>query len=168
MNPYQFQKQYEELFLPLGLYALRLVGDTDVAQDVVQSAFESAWLKVGEIQNLKPYMYRAVRNAALMWLKENDRTEALTDDMDTPVGDDDMARSELDARLWRAIDGLPARCREIFLMCKRDGMSYAEIAQELDISVKTVDNQISRALRVLRGSDDLKHLKNFSVLLSFL
>lgn len=168
MNPYQFQKQYEELFLPLGLYALRLVGDTDVAQDVVQSAFESAWLKVGEIQNLKPYMYRAVRNAALMWLKENDRTEALTDDMDAPVGDDDMARSELDARLWRAIDGLPARCREIFLMCKRDGMSYAEIAQELDISVKTVDNQISKALRVLRGSDDLKHLKNFSVLLSFL
>lgn len=167
MTDINFQKQYKELFLPLGMYALRLVGNTDVAQDLVQSAFEAAWLKVSEIQSLKPYMYRAVHNAALLWLKENDRMIALDESMDKPISDEDVDRSERDAKLWRAIDRLPERCREIFLMNKRDGMTYAEIAEELNISVKTVDNQITKALRTLRNSSDLQHLQNFMVLLSF-
>ncbi len=168
MNEFIFQKQYGDLFLPLGMYVLRIVRDTDAAQDIVQSAFEAAWLRVDEIQNLKSYMYRTVYDAAIQWLREKNKTTVLSEEMDIAVNDHNVNRSERDAQLWKAIDGLPERCREIFLMSKRDGMSYGEIAQELGISIKTVDNQISKALRVLRNSADINHLRNFSVLLSFL
>jgi RNA polymerase sigma-70 factor (ECF subfamily) len=54
------------------------------------------------------------------------------------------------ARLWTAIDALPDRCREVFLMAKRDGMTYREIAEELGISERTVEHQVSKALHLLR------------------
>ena len=59
-------------------------------------------------------------------------------------------RSVREARMWTAIDALPERCREIFLLNKRDGMKYREIAAKFQISVNTVDNHISKALRLIR------------------
>ena len=61
-----------------------------------------------------------------------------------------IERSERDARLWKVIDELPLERRKIFLMCKRDGMRYQEIAAELHISIKTVENQMGKALKTLR------------------
>ena len=58
--------------------------------------------------------------------------------------------SVTEARLWTAIDSLPDKCREIFLMAKRDGLRYEEIASELGISENTVRNQVSKALRILK------------------
>lgn len=152
------------------MYALRMLGDMDAAEDVVQSAFESAWVRVDEITALRPYMYRAVYNGCVAWLRERDRMTGLDAGTDVMAAADDEAidRSERDARLWRAVNGLPPRCREIFLMCKRDGMSYAAIAEELGLSVKTVDAQVAKALRVLRGVGSEVDLRNFSVLFVFL
>lgn len=59
-------------------------------------------------------------------------------------------RSLIEARLWTAIDSLPERCREVFLLSKRDGLKYKEIADKLNVSIKTVENQMSKALRVLK------------------
>lgn len=59
--------------------------------------------------------------------------------------------SSREAELWTAIEQLPERCREIFLMSKRDSMTYREIAEELCLSEKTVEHQISKALKTLRG-----------------
>ena len=59
-------------------------------------------------------------------------------------------RSEIEARLWTAIDSLPEKCREVFLLSKRDGLKYEEIAAELEISENTVRNQISKALKILK------------------
>ena len=64
--------------------------------------------------------------------------------------DDAQERSQIEARLWTAIDSLPEKCREVFLMSKRDGLKYEEIATELGISENTVRNQISKALKVLK------------------
>ena len=66
------------------------------------------------------------------------------------ISDEDIDTSERDAVLWTAIDALPERCRDIFLMSKRDGMSNAGIAAELGISVKTVENQMTKAFSRLR------------------
>lgn len=72
--------------------------------------------------------------------------------MEGALSDDDaMERSLHEAELWTAIDSLPRRCREVFLMSKRDGKRYREIAEELGISEKTVEHQISKALKTLRG-----------------
>lgn len=73
-------------------------------------------------------------------------------DADGVISDEEAeARSLHEAELWTAIDSLPTRCRQIFLMSKRDGMTYRAIATTLNLSEKTVEHQISKALRVLRG-----------------
>lgn len=159
MTAREFQKEYERLYMPLGMYALRIVGDVDEAEDVVQGVFADVWQmcrdRSDQIGSFKAYMYRAVRNAALR--HAGGRLVFEKFDMESgDVSDDDVDMSERDARLWRAIDALPERCREVFLMSKRDGMSHAEIASELGISEKTVENQITKAFSRLRGDVRLK------------
>jgi RNA polymerase sigma-70 factor (ECF subfamily) len=64
--------------------------------------------------------------------------------------DDAQERSQTEARLWTAIDSLPEKCREVFILSKRDGLKYEEIADELGLSVNTVRNQISKALKLIK------------------
>ena len=77
--------------------------------------------------------------------------------------EEDIDTAERDARLWKAIDSMPPRRREIFLMSRRDGLTYAAIADELGLSVKTVENQIAKATASLRGNH---HINSF--ILTFL
>ena len=67
--------------------------------------------------------------------------------------EEEAGRAELEARLWKMIDDLPKRQREVFLMAKRDGMAYKEIAEKTGLSVKTVENHVTRALKSLRHKD---------------
>ena len=146
MDAKDFQREYKLLFMPLCMYALRITGDIDYSRDAVQSAFEEAWKRVGEIVMLKPYMYRSVRHNALRYTVSEPLSEGYEE-----VSEEDVDTSERDARLWKAIDSLPERCREVFLLSKRDGLSNAEIAEELGISPKTVENQMTKAFSRLRG-----------------
>lgn len=139
--------------MPLCMYALRMLEDIDETDDAVQEAFVSVWQKVqhGTVpDNFRAYMYGAVRNQAISRIRA--RNNSVAADMAADVSDEEMDTSVRDAEVWNAIDRLPARCREIFLLSKRDGLTYTEIADELGISVKTVENQISKALKTLRGS----------------
>jgi RNA polymerase sigma-70 factor (ECF subfamily) len=77
--------------------------------------------------------------------------------------DDAQERSRIEANLWTAIDSLPEKCREVFLMSKRDGLKYEEIAEELGLSVNTVRNQISKALNTLKNGAR----KIYSFIISF-
>ena len=76
-------------------------------------------------------------------------TECIADIEDLSE-EEQIYQSERDARLWAAIDGLPAERKKIFLLSKRDGLKYQEIAEELQISIKTVENQMGKALKTLR------------------
>lgn len=153
MTSREFEMNFRRLYLPLGMYALRLVDDADVAEDLEQDAFMKAWLYIeegGEIENFSAFMYRTVRNVCLSYLR--DRKEMLDERNIPDVGDEEIDTSFRDARIWKAIDALPEKCREVFLMSKRDGLSNEEIAQEMGISVKTVKNQMTNAFRRLRES----------------
>lgn len=159
MTEREFQRQYEALTLPLGMYVLRMIKDIDAAQDVVQESFIRAWQSMHgseatEIVDFKAYMYRVVRNVAVNYLRQSmDYVEV--DKEAEEISEEDVDTSERDARLWRAIDGLPEKCREVLIMSKRDGMKNQEIAEELGISVKTVENQLAKAMKRLRGYNDL-------------
>lgn len=151
MTSSEFETHFRRLYLPLGMYALRIVDDTDVAEDMTQEAFMKAWVYIGNggtIDNFTSFMYRTLRNVCLSYL----RTKQLTlDESHIPdAGEEDIDTSFRDAAIWKAIDELPARCREVFLMSKRDGMTNEEIADELDISIKTVKNQMTKAFSRLR------------------
>lgn len=150
----------EELFKynyrPLCLYALHYISDTGQAEDVVQESFAALWEKMEAgtaITNKRAYLYMTVRNRCLEHLRRKGiKTESLKPYDTYGIIDDDDAqeRSQVEARLWTAIDSLPDKCREVFLMSKRDGLKYEEIADELGISANTVRNQISKALKMIK------------------
>lgn len=146
--------------MPLCMYALRLTQDTDSANDAVQGSFMSVWemLQEGkEIRNPEIYMYRVVRNSVLALMRTDNRYEPLpADSEETEVTEEEIDTAERDARLWMAIDSMPPRRREIFLLSKRDGLTYTAIAEELSLSVKTVENQMSKALATLRADSSLR------------
>lgn len=146
-----FESEYKSLYRPLCLFALQYTNQIDDAEDIVQQAFADVWEKLRggvSILNLKAYLYQAVKNRSVLQVSQ-ERVEMLQDEIDT--GEEEQVRlAERDARLWDAIDHLPPERRRIFLLSKRDGLKYQEIAEELHISIKTVENQISKALKALR------------------
>lgn len=156
MNEREFSKIFNRYYLPLCMYALRVTGDVDEARDSVQNAMEKAWREFGygggEVENLRAWLYRVVHNEAVGMLRRRRPVESL--DSAGDVTDEEMDTSERDARLWRAIDSLPERRREVFLMSKRDGMSNQQIATELGITLQAVKNNMSRAYARLREALD--------------
>lgn len=151
MTDREFENFFRISYLPLGMYALRMVDDAAVAQDLVQDAFMKTWeiLKSGaDIDNFKSYMYRSVRNECITFLRR--RKETVDIDSLPDVTEESVDTSVMDAKIWKAIEKLPPRCKEIFLMSKRDGLSNEEIAEELGISIKTVKNQMTKAFSDLR------------------
>ncbi|MDE6523460.1 MAG: RNA polymerase sigma-70 factor [Muribaculaceae bacterium] len=153
MTTKEFEIFFRKLYLPLGMYALRIVDDADLAEDLVQDAFMKAWFYIendGEIINFSSFMYKTVRNLCLSYLR--DRKEMLDESNLPEVSEDEIDTSFRDARIWKAIDGLPEKCREVFLMSKRDGLTNEEIAEELGISIKTVKNQMTKAFSRLRDA----------------
>jgi RNA polymerase sigma-70 factor (ECF subfamily) len=143
-------------YRPLCLYALHYLQDTDLAEDMVQECFTTLWEKIRQgfpITNRRAYLYMTVRNRCLDHLRRKGiQTESLKpyDTYGIIEDDDAEERSATEARLWTAIDALPEKCRQVFLMSKRDGLKYEEIAEELGLSVNTVRNQISKALNMLK------------------
>ena len=114
--------------------------------------------------------YTSVRNACIDRLRRQSPidTEITPTDLCGVISDDQAQESSFrEAELWTAIELLPERCREIFLMSKRDGMTYREIAEELNLSEKTVEHQISKALKTLRGKKD-DFLADFFYILPFI
>lgn len=151
-----FEHFFKHHYQPLCLFALHYTGNLDDAEDIVQHSFSEIWNRISTgspIENLKAYAYRCVRNNALSMISNRPETTTLMEheaDFEDMSEEERIFCAERDARLWRAIDSLPTERRRIFLLAKRDGMKYQEIADELRISVKTVENQMTKAIKTLR------------------
>lgn len=160
MTARDFERIYRKLYMPLCMYALRMTENLTLAHDTVQGVFTRVWDMVRdgyEIDSIQAYMYRAVRNSALAELRSESHYQPLPEDAEETT-EDEIDTAERDARLWEAIESMPPRRREIFLMSRRDGMTYTEIADELGLSVKTVENQIAKATATLLGN---RHIYSF-------
>lgn len=151
MKGLEFDSYFRKMYLPLGMYALRIVNDAQSAEDIVEDAFMKAWQLIEEgkeITDFKSYMYRMVRNACITFIRNRKETVGLEF---VPEADEEAVdTSERDARIWSAIDQLPEKCREIFLLSKQDGLTNEEIAERMGISIKTVKNQMTKAFTRLR------------------
>lgn len=165
----------EKLFLihyrPLCLYALHILDDIDKAEDAVQDAFLA--LLENHSDCTPPLLFRAVRNRCIDILRQQKSHPTLSIAATEPLTNEDPLFTDhyadfyySAARLWTAIDDLPDRCRQAFLMAKRDGMSYREIAQELGISERTVEHHVAKALHILRskGSELRLYLSILTIL----
>ena len=144
---------------PLIGFARRYVRDIPVAENVVQDVFLAVWSNRAQLNpslKIKTYLYTAVKNQALKHLRHVDverrgieQLESAEASVRTP--EDEWREKEVGTSIHRAIGELPERCRLIFSMNRFDRLTYAEIANIQDISIKTVETQMGRALRFLRS-----------------
>lgn len=162
----KFSGYFHTYYRQLCLYALHFTGNAEEAEDVVQETFASLWDKreqIESIRSVKSYLYTAVRNNCLTRIRDAKPTTSLDILPDEQFAEEDqIKRAEMEARIWKMIDELPERRREIFLMAKRDGISYKEIAEQTGLSVKTVENHVFRAMQSLRNKDFKAYLFFFA------
>lgn len=138
--------------------AERIVGERAVGEEVAQDVMLELWRRHETIsvdESLRAYLVRAARNRALNHLRHERmkiRTapRAAGETVTQAEAPSRLAEEEIQAAVRRAVDGLPERCREVFELSRGQGLRYAEIASVLGISVKTVEAQMGKALRVLR------------------
>lgn len=136
----------------------RLVGERGVTEDLAQQVFIRFWEKRDQIEiNTSPgaYLHRMAINEALAWLrsKKNRQPEEITPATSFPPsadGEEVMLHNELNEQIHAAIETLPPRCRTVFQLSRFEELSYQEIADRMEISIKTVEHQMGKALRVLR------------------
>lgn len=146
---------FREQYRPLCIYCVHFVGDIDVAEDLVMDCFVRLSEKInrGErIVSMKRYTYMMVRNASMDYCRGRRMVTTMQDVPDGEADDTEwQERCEREARLWTEIDRLPDTCRKVLLMSKCEGLKNREIAERLNVSVKTVEAHISKAYATLRG-----------------
>lgn len=153
-----FDAVFRQWYDPLCHYAARMAdGDMDEAEDLVQQVFVKLWEQRARLDvawSLKAYLYKSVHNSALNRLRAaNTRSKYLEYNVaqleNTSIQHDDTSR-ELSERLQKALDLLPPQCRHVFELSRFEELKYREIADQLGISIKTVETQMGKALRLLR------------------
>ncbi len=155
----EFEKLFKAQYSKLCSYANLFLNDPDAAEDVVQEVFFKLWKSRDEISintTIKSYLFRAVRNGCMNVIDHISVREAYkvvnVEDIkyseENPI--DETIVSELEQKIRETIDLLPSERRKIFIMSRFDGLKYREIADRLNISVKTVENQMYQALKFLR------------------
>jgi RNA polymerase sigma-70 factor (ECF subfamily) len=138
-------------------FAYSICHSREDSQDIVEDVFVRIWSRrktLDQILNLKLYLYIATRNFSLNYLKANNRNahidiEALKTDIEdiTPNPQQKVLDKELLARINNTVNSLPPRCKAIYKLVKEDGLRHKEVAELLQVSRKTVENQIAIAIK---------------------
>lgn len=136
----------------------QIVTDAQVAEDIGQDVFFELWRKKEKLNisiSLKAYLRRAAVNKTLNYLRDrkikwDDESELPKLAGDMPDANRPLEAAELQQFIDKAIDQLPEKCRIVFMLSRQEDLSYQEIADYLNISTKTVENQISKALKHMR------------------
>jgi len=148
---------FDEYYRPLTIFAQRYVGDISEAKEIVQEFFVRLWSRRADINvtfSFKMYLYQSVRNACLNYLESNKVAQKRLSAYKIAETTSDhalnkMMAAEQEELLMRAIDSLPEKCRQIFVLSRMDRLTNQEIAMQLGLSIKTVEAQISIALKRL-------------------
>jgi len=154
-----FEQLFREHYKQLCAFANKYVQSTDTAEEVVQDIFYQIWKKRNEINiksSLKSYLYTSVKNNCLQQIRvhnldikyENYYKSHYADESIDPA--DELRAKELNEIITKALNTLPEKCRQIFEMSRNEGLKYHEIANQLSISIKTVEANMGKALKHFR------------------
>jgi RNA polymerase sigma-70 factor (ECF subfamily) len=154
-----FEMVFRDYYQPLVQYGNTFLKDADETEDVVQQVFVSVWEKRAQLEihtSVRAFLYKAVHNACLNRIKHYkiravhaEEWKATQTHADTS---NQLEADELQEKIHVAITLLPEQCARIFKMSRFDHLKYQEIADQLGLSVKTVENQMGKALRIIRES----------------
>lgn len=156
-----FEKLFRTHYSYLCAFANKFLKDQDAAEEIVQEVFVNLWKKRNELSintSLKSYLFTAVRNSSLNLIKHINIRENYKahnkleiEHQENYLGDSILA-NELEERIHTSINMLPTERKKIFILSRYEGLKYREIAEKLNISVKTVENQMGKAMKALRES----------------
>lgn len=154
-----FEMLFRTYYQPLCHYAYSFLQDKEDAEEIVQSTFLMVWEKRETLAirtSVKPYLYAMVRNACLNVIKhEKIKQRYAGEEIALAPRSYDgvshaVASNELEHRIKAAMDVLPEQCRMVFKLSRFEELKYAEIAEQLNISIKTVENHMGKALKIMR------------------
>jgi RNA polymerase sigma-70 factor, ECF subfamily len=152
-----YELLFQKYYVVLSLFSKRYTKDINLSREIVQDLFVYLWEYRNELSitsSFRSYMYRAVRFNSFRRI-ENEKKQGIRLDIIPDYAPsefyDDLEYAELQERLLNAIEMLPEQCRKIFKMSRFEQLKYSEIATKLNLSVKTIEVQISKALHILQG-----------------
>ncbi len=168
------EKAYETLFHKyyghLCLYATKILKDDPAAEEIVQDFFVKIWEKREHLNietSIKNYLFRSIKNLCINYIQHNKTKnryaqKVISETENSYSDDDSFPEIELSKKIEESINSLPEKRKEIFRLSRQDGLKYQEIAVKLNISIKTVETQMTLALKTLRDK-----LKNYSTFFTF-
>ncbi len=154
-----FEQLFKEHFKGLYAYAITIIKDEMMAEEIVQQVFCKIWEKREQLEihtSAKAYLYKTVYHDSLNYLKHKKVMAAYAmhairqSDKETENASGKVLAGELNEHIRTALNELPEQCRTIFQMSRFEGLKYQEIADELSLSVKTIENQMGKALKLMR------------------
>jgi RNA polymerase sigma-70 factor (ECF subfamily) len=139
-------------------YACKYVSSVDIAREIVQDFFVRLYEKRQTLSinsSLKSYLYRSIYNCSINYINQKNIQDRHLKSIDLERNDEENLESEINMvelqyKIYKAIDELPAKCGRIFKMNRLEGLKNEEIAIQLNLSKRTVETQISKALKILR------------------
>ena len=163
----EIEQLFKEHHKTLCNVANNIINDRDASQDIVQDVFIKLWKirdKIPFSGSVRSYLIRATVNTSLNYIEKHKRSQLVENEqleMNSFTGqlvDDELDGKELQRKIKEALDKLPPKCKAIFVLSRYEGLKYKQIAEHLEISVKTVENQMGIALTRLK-KDLLPYLK---------
>ncbi|WP_062052903.1 RNA polymerase sigma-70 factor [Aquimarina longa] len=156
-----FKKLFEKHYSELCSLAYNYLKDLEKSKDVVQEVYIKVWEKKQNLiteKNAHYYLFTSVKNSCIDILRKHKYTLSLSDetvantlaDDETYDNDDEDENITVQEFIKKALEELPPKCKLIFMMSRFDNMTYKEIAEKLNLSVKTVENQMGKAIRIMR------------------
>lgn len=156
-----FEILFKQYFSVLCQFARKYVRDLDTSKEIVHDCFVSFWDKRETIDLSKPvktYLFTSVHNRCLNHIRNNKKFDQNVENFELldlshhHIASDSLVEQEVSSQIHKAIESLPEKCKEIFKMSRFEDMKYKDIAEKLNLSVKTVEAQMSKALQVMRTS----------------
>ena len=154
----EFERFYKRQHPALLHFANYLINSKEDALEIVNDVFISVWNKKDTLQlndNLKSYLFTSVKNSCINFQKKNRLKFSELSDEDGASAykaDEGLEIKELNNDLEKALSLLPPKCKQVFLMSRVDGLKYQQIADMLDLSIKTVEAQMSKALKIFKNN----------------
>ncbi|MGY0034509.1 RNA polymerase sigma-70 factor [Pedobacter sp. NJ-S-72] len=153
-----FEQLFKAHYKALHIYVNTMIRDDEMAEEIVQNRFMKFWENRALLNietSVKAYLYKCVHNDTLNFLKhEKVKTRYQNFTLHTSQASEPASHrielNELESRVHRAMEDLPEQCRLIFHMSRFEELKYREIADQLGLSIKTVESQMGKALRILR------------------
>ncbi len=162
-----FELLFHKFYGHLCVYAAKIINDETSAEEIVQDLFVKIWEKREQLSietSLKNYLFRSVKNLCLNFIQhnktKNNYTQNVLSETESNFSDDDnYPEIDLALKIEESINSLPEKRKEIFRLSRQEGLKYHEIAEKLNISIKTVETQMSLAIKSLR--EKLKKYNTF-------